>query len=276
MTPARFTTAPAPPLSPDTVPIAPGTAFKYSPIMHQRPASTFETTQWSVLKGVHDNDPARRRETLDRLCRAYWPAVYAFFRRSHDADLAEELTQAFFTDVVLGRALFESADPARGRLRALFRRALANFQIDAHRRREVRRACSLDRSRLAREEASLLADRHATSPDLAFDRRWAALVLEEALRRCERHFLDSGRESAWRLFESRVILPAMRHTAPDDLPAQARQAGFDGSPAAAAAALQYVKRRFRLALREVVAETTDPAQAAAEENDILALLVPNA
>jgi RNA polymerase sigma-70 factor (ECF subfamily) len=229
----------------------------------------FQTTHWLVLRQLKGACPQRRCEALEHLCRTYWPAVYAYLRRSHPPDLAEDLTQAFFADVVLGRALFETADPARGRLRSLIRRALRNFEIDAARRAQIRRTCSLDHSRLAREEASFIADGKVAEPDAAFNRRWAALILEEAVRRCEARFVSSGNVAAWRLFEVRVLRPALGHAVSSSLEEDASRVGYVGS---ASAAIQYVKRRLRLTLREVIAETTEAGEAAAEETEILDLL----
>ncbi len=233
----------------------------------------FQTTSWTLLEGLHADSEAHRRESFDMLARIYWPPVFAYIRRfGKSEEEAADLTQAFFSDVVVTRRLFEGADQDLGRLRDLIRTALRRYLIDAHRteRRPVdARLVSLDA--IEREERLLSRDT-ASNQEEAFDRRWALALMQEALRRTEAHFREIGKLSHWRVFEARVVRPATR---PADSPPLAQLAAQYDYPSAAdvSAALQVVKKRLAAILQQVVAETTSPDGAATSEyQHILTLL----
>jgi RNA polymerase sigma-70 factor (ECF subfamily) len=216
----------------------------------------FRTTCWTEIRALGEGDDSQRREALEALIARYWPPVYAHLRaRGQDRESAAELTQAFFAEVILDRDLFSRAQPGRGRLRTLLLTALKRFRIDQHRRAAARGAqITIPLEALHIEEARL--GRATRDGEQVFGRRWAMGLFEEALRRCENHFRDSGRAAHWDLFEARILRPAISGTEPGPLSEMPQARGF-ASPALAAAAVQVVKRRAMALLREVVAETVD-------------------
>ena len=85
-------------------------------------------------------DEASAREALGELCRIYWRPIFAFIcRRGHNVNDAQDLTQDFFVMVLEGN-LLRHADPERGRFRSLLLKALQNFLIDAHEKRQAKKA----------------------------------------------------------------------------------------------------------------------------------------
>jgi hypothetical protein len=227
------------------------------------PSPAFDTTAWTLLAQLHCGDAAAREAAERAIVNRYWPAVYAAVRAmGSSADQAAETTQAFFADVVIGRRLLEAADQSRGRLRSLLRTALKRYRIDMARREAVRDGGRLvPLEKFEREEQQLTRVIQGADPDSAFDRRWAAAVLEEALVRTERHFRQTGRERHWLIFEARVVIPALRSCDPPLLGQIAPELGFRGVPEAAAA-VQVVRKRAMALLREVVAETVEGDQEA--------------
>lgn len=229
--------------------------------------ATFPDTMWSLVAHAENPSDPLCTKARENLARLYWPAVYAFLRRSgRTRTEAEELTQAFFADVVTGRALLAGANAQRGRLRTLVIAALKNYLIDVHRRHASRRedtTWSLDSVQFEHEE-----QRHATSttelPESGFDRRWAAAIVSEALRRCQSHYEATGKASHWKLFERRIVRPLIHPADPPPLAAAAQELGF-AAAADAAAAVQVVKKRFDALLREVIAESTAPGEDAEDE-----------
>ncbi len=222
--------------------------------------AAFATTRWTVLGALRSEDAGERAAAADRAAAIYWPPVYACARRLvRTRDEAADLTQAFFADVVIGRRLFERAEAANGRLRGLIRSALKRYATDQWRRAAARgRGRVVALGELDRED-SLGIEGDSES---VFDRRWALALFEEALRRCEAHFTTGPRAKAghWRLFEARVLRPAMHGGMVRPLAEDAACSGF-ASGAEAAAAVQTVKRRFDAIFREVVAETMgDPSE----------------
>lgn len=217
----------------------------------------FLTTRWTLLDELRAESPGRRRAALERLSTLYWPAVYAYLRHAGlGRDAAEEATQAFFVDVVVGRRLLETATPERGRLRTLILTALKRYKVDQHRRRKARgdgQILALDDGAVQRLEATISGA--CAEPSEAFDRRWAAAQVDEALRRCRQRF-ERTKATHWQAFEDRVVGPTVRMTTPTPLAELAERLGFR-TGADAAAAVQVVKKRFEMTLREVIAETSE-------------------
>jgi len=210
----------------------------------------FDSTDWSLLRRAADSP-----EALSTLVEAYWPTVYAYFRRcSLQPSDAADLTQGFFQTVVIGRNLPARAEASRGTFRALLRTALRNFRIDAA--RATKRAATssgaltLDPHTLQRFEPEDNAD-----PWDAFDRQWAALVLERAVERLREDCAGGGLETHWALFDRRILHPAIHATEAPDLRALADEHGLDG-PEQASNMITVVKKRFRKVLLEIVGETT--------------------
>lgn len=229
--------------------------------------ATFPDTMWSLVTHAENEADAACTRARQALASVYWPAVYAYLRHTgRGRDEAEELTQAFFSDVVAGRALLSGVTRERGRLRTLIISALKNYMVDVHRRKVARRAdCtwSLDAPNFEPEEnRTRLGD--GESPEVGFDRRWAAALVSEALHRCLAHFVSSGRGEHWRLFEARILRPIAGPTDPPPLAVVANEFGFR-SAADAAAAVQVVKKRLEAIMREVAAETTAPGDDAEDE-----------
>lgn len=213
----------------------------------------FVTTRWSLVKRLGECDGAERRAILESLAGVYWPAVYAYLRCcGRQREQAEELTQGFFTDVVLERDLFEKADASKGQLRQLLKAALKRYAMDQSRRATVNQSAIRRYGDMEAEEERL-REIEGTCED-AFDRRWALRQLEEALRRCESHFRSIGKAGHWELFEVRALRPAMSAVAPPPLEESAPRFGF-GSAMLGAAALQVVRKRLDALLREIVGET---------------------
>lgn len=231
----------------------------------EQTGASFVTTCWTLIDRVRSDDEGTRRAAFDECAKLYWPPVYACARRlMRTRDEALDLTQAFFADVVLARGLFDRADPAAGTARSLVRAALKRFATDQWRRGQARGQGLVVSGEAIEREESLARDE---DPGVAFDRRWALSMFEEAMRRCEAHFESAGRAGHWRLFEARVV-----RESPVPLVEAASSFGFE-SAALAAAAVQTVKRRLDAILREVVAETaSDEGQASSEFEQVVAML----
>lgn len=225
--------------------------------MGQQTEHGFAATRWTLVERLQGADEASRREAAESLARIYSGAVYAWVRRKgYGREEAADVAQAFFADVVLGRGLFERARPERGQLRNLVLTALDRYLVDLHRARGREQrglGWSVPLEHAEREERFLNScNGHAAGE--VFERRWALATVEEALRRCERHFTRGGREAHWRAFEARVIVPAVFGAAPPPLRSLASSLN---APTAAdvASMVQVVRKRFESVLREVVAET---------------------
>lgn len=236
--------------------------------MNEDSHQLFETTHWTLVGSLSDGGESGRR-AADELARRYWPAVYAYFRRSGlDREEAAERTQAFYAEAVIGRRLFERADPEKGRLRSLFLASLRNFQIDRHRAatRTAARHVTLS------DEICRGLGSHGDDPCDAFNREWAADQLNEALARTKAYYVSRGMGTHWEVFEARHLAPLRSNTPPLQFRDIAAQHGYD-RPANAAAATQQVRQCLLVTLKAVVAETVaDLNEADQEYAETLGLL----
>ncbi|MFM9995578.1 MAG: RNA polymerase sigma factor [Phycisphaerales bacterium] len=234
--------------------------------------AAFRTTRPTLLDGLHTGDDAARRGALDQLIRIYWPPVYAYLRRSgRGRDESAELTQAFFADVALRRDLFGRAAAERGKMRTLIIGALKHYLIDVLRRQRARGGPALPIADLEREER-VVPDAATVPPDEAFDRRWALVVLEEAMARCREHFHATGKVGHWSVFEARVLAPSISNITPPPLAQLSASHGFR-TPADAAAAVQVVKKRAAALLREVAGESACGPQDQDDEHRLVVAML---
>ena len=80
-------------------------------------AVNFKTTHWSVVVRAGQEEATDSAAALEKLCRTYWPPIYAFIRRKgHDVHAAQDLTQSFFA-ALLEKKQIGIVDPRRGRFR---------------------------------------------------------------------------------------------------------------------------------------------------------------
>lgn len=57
----------------------------------------FATTHWSVVLAAKGGDASAAAVALEKLCRAYWPPLYAYIRRDGcDQTEGQDLTQSVF------------------------------------------------------------------------------------------------------------------------------------------------------------------------------------
>ncbi len=215
----------------------------------------FITTRWSLIEGLRSGSPEEVRRAQEALARVYWGCVLGFVAaKVRGRERAEELTQRFFVEVVLGRRLFEKSERREGsRLRSLVYSALRRFLVDVYRQQ---------RGGVAGAESAVDAQ-DACSVEASFYRGWCADLLTESLRRCEKHYESRGKTNHWKLFEAWVIWPRTRLVRPGPMDVLASRHGF-ASAAAGSAAVQVVSLKWRSVIREVVAETVDPEETESE------------
>src|SRR5690242_12446599 len=88
----------------------------------------FPNTHWSVvLSAAGKRNPARARESLEKLCRTYWHPLYYFARRQGETPHnAQDLVQEFFARL-LQNDLLDSVDQSKGRFRSFLLVAFKHF-----------------------------------------------------------------------------------------------------------------------------------------------------
>ena len=221
----------------------------------------FMTTRWSVVLSCTDSDgdEEKAHAALAELCKIYWRPVFAFIcRQGHSVPDAQDLTQDFFAMVLKGR-LLQRADRSRGRFRSLVLKALQNFLHDAVDKRHARKRGG-DVQFVSWDDWMAEAPSHLSipeqesdkwSPERIFDVRWAATVVERALRRLGDECEKRGRRRVFDVLNS--CLAAER----EDV-SYAKFAKTLGLQEAAVKRLVHrLRERYRALLREEVAQTVE-------------------
>jgi len=148
-------------------------------------AVNFTATHWSVVLAAGEATSPQASAALEELCKTYWYPLYAFVRRNgHSPEDSQDLVQEFFARFLQRRSV-RLADRSRGRFRTFLLTSLKHFLINewSKANREKRgggqRVISLDAAATETRFRAEPAD-HQT-PEKAFARRWALLVLGRVL-----------------------------------------------------------------------------------------------
>jgi RNA polymerase sigma factor (sigma-70 family) len=244
------------------VKLDPATRGEHSP-------DRFATTRWSVVLSCagakNENETARK--ALAELCQTYWRPIFAFIcRRGHAVPDAQDLTQDFFLMVLEG-SLLQRADPTRGRFRSLLLKALQNFLIDSAAKKRARKRggdmqfVSWDDWMAEAPSQLSVSGREAENwpAEKIYDVRWAATVVEHALRQLGQECEDRGRR---RVFD---VLSGYLAADRQDI----SYAGLSktlGVPETAVKRLVHqMRQRYRELLRAEVAHTVEKPEEVDEE-----------
>jgi RNA polymerase sigma-70 factor (ECF subfamily) len=157
----------------------------------------FVTTHWSVVLTAGGSDTTRARDTLARLCQTYWYPLYAYIRRrGHSSHDAQDLTQAFFAQL-LERQSLAAADPERGRFRSFLLGAMNHFLVNewqkAHAQKRGGGSQTLSLDLAAAEERFDLEPADNSTPNRVFEKQWAMTLLGEVLNRLDAEYRREGK-----------------------------------------------------------------------------------
>lgn len=230
--------------------------------------SSFHDTRWTLVSRSRGDD-AQARAALSELCEAYYAPVVAFLRRDGRAeDVARDLAHDFFARLLAGGAI-DGADPLRGRFRSYLLMALKRFAADQRERDHALKRgggqvhAVLDGEPDQTGAGLQIADTHVEAPDAAFDRQWALTLLARAMTRLEAGMREEGKSAHFDLLKPWL-------TAEGDATPQSEAAAKLGmSVEAVKVAVHRLRKRFREAVKEEIAQTMGEAGDVREELDAL-------
>ena len=229
---------------------------------------SFTTTHWSLVLAAGHGSRPDAATALATLCEAYWyPLYYYVRRRGYRAEEAQDLTQEFFAKL-LEKGSLKVADPDRGRFRSFLLASLNHFLAKEWRRASAQKrgggkpAVSLDaesaETRYRQEPA------HNLTPEKAYERRWALLLLEKALSKLRDEYAASGKAGAFARLAA--FLGGGERAAYEKA---ARE--LDMTEGAVKVAVHRLRKRCRAILRAEVAQTVaDPADVDEELRHLMA------
>jgi DNA-directed RNA polymerase specialized sigma24 family protein len=219
----------------------------------------FATTRWSlIVSGSNPRRQARKtRDAVSEVCRIYWRPVFAYIcRRGYSPADAEDLTQDFFA-MLLDENWLQHADRTRGRFRSLLLKSLDNFLTDGAAKRTARKrggGASFvawdDWMADAPSQLTISAEIFETWPaEKIFDLRWAATVVEQALRRLRQEYESRRRLQIFLALSGK--LTAERN----DLCYRNLANMLGLTESSVKSLLYHIRQRFRHFLREEVSRT---------------------
>lgn len=231
----------------------------------------FATTHWSVVLQAGQDHSPQAAEALESLCQAYWYPLYAFVRRQgHGPHDAQDLTQEFFSRFLALKYL-RLADRNRGRFRTFLLTSLKHFLINEWNKanREKRGGgqhfISLDADQTEIRFRAEPADER--SPDKAFERRWAMVLLDRVLDQLQTEFAAAGRGQLFD--ELKSTLTGQDHESSYAEIGQ-RLGMTEGN---VKVSVHRLRRSFRELLREEIARTVEDSASVDEEmRDLFAAL----
>lgn len=228
-----------------------------------RHQGSFLTTRWTrVCLAKADSDDGRK--ALADLCDAYYEPVVAFLRcELRDADAAQDMTHAFFAEMLAGGTI-RTAERERGRFRSYLLGAVKHFlyhQREAEKR--LKRGGGAEAASLDDEEAQEVADPTQPSPDLAFDRQWALTLLSRALNELQRECEIEGKAAEFEKLQPWLTGDA----AHGDQQELAESLGMNLN--SLKSQIHRLKQRFRALVRAEIAGTLEEGGSIEEEMIVL-------
>jgi len=237
----------------------------------------FATTRWSLILSAANSESEEHKahEALAELCQTYWRPIFSFVcRRGHSTEDAQDLTQDFFV-MILETNWLRHADRDRGRFRSLLLKSLQNFLNNAAEKAHARKRggdvqfVSWDEW-MAEAPSQLSISAHALDslpPERLFDLRWAATVVEQALRRLREECESKGR---LRLFD---VLSSHLAAERADVSYANLSSALGVAETAVKKQLHNMRQRYRSLLRDEVAQTVEsPADVEDEIRHLCAAL----
>ena len=152
----------------------------------------FRTTHWSIVLLAGQGGSLESSEALEKLCRTYWPPLYAYVRRrGYPEHEAQDLTQGFFARL-LEKNYLSQLELGKGRFRSFLLAALNNFLSNEwDRAQRIKRGGGCAFISFVDEETEGILESELADPATAeklFERRWAERVVEETLKKLEMEF----------------------------------------------------------------------------------------
>ncbi len=161
------------------------------------PREWFVTTHWSVVQAAGRSDATVARDALAELCRTYWYPLYVYVRRrGYSPEDAQDLTQAFFAELLEQHRL-GAASRERGRFRTFLLTSLSHFLSDQwDKARAQKRGGGFAAVPLQLDSAETRYGREPAdnrNPEQIFEKRWALALLEEVLGRLGQEYAAAGK-----------------------------------------------------------------------------------
>ena len=214
----------------------------------------FTTTQWSLVRTVKTDETSltNAKDALEQLCRSYWYPLYAFVRsRGYSAEDSQDLTQAFFTELIDKKG-FASADQTRGRFRSYLLGAMKHFLANEWNRGKTKKRGGdfrfIEWDSLEPEARYARTYTESSSPEHLFDQEWALETITAALQSLRSEMERAGKGKQFQLLKGSLTLE-------NEISRQEIAERQGMSEDAVKVAIHRLRKRYRKLLRDAIAET---------------------
>ena len=234
----------------------------------------FQTTHWSLVAAARDGSSPEARKALAELCEIYWYPLYAFIRRSgHGMEEARDLTQEFFARL-LEKDYLAGVDREKGKFRSYLLTACKHFLANERDRaaaikrggdRSIHSFDSTDAEKRFGQELS-----HHSTPERLYERRWALMLLQNALAQLRSEFQQAGKAAIFERLKG--LLTGEKR---EERYAEAA-AALGITESSVKVSVHRLRRRYGEILREQISRTLrDPSEMDAEIRDLFKALRPD-
>jgi RNA polymerase sigma factor (sigma-70 family) len=235
-------------------------------------AARFTNTHWSIVWSATDRrNPSQAKEALEKLCRVYWPPLYAFVRHQGDNPHdAQDLTQAFF-ERLLEKDYLQSVNREKGRFRSFLLASLKHFLANERDKARAQKRggghVTIPLDFQSAETRYTVEPVEQLTPEIIFERRWAMALLDQTMMRLREDYTVRGKGV---LFD---VLKGTLTEARGSIPYSALAIRLGLSEAAVKMAVHRLRQRYREVLRAEVAETVaTPGEVDDELREVLRVL----
>ena len=211
----------------------------------------FQTTRWSAIRDAGTQDEQRRKHNVNNIIERYWKPVYCYLRRKgYDNEIAKDLTQGFFHEIVLGRELIQQADQAKGRFRTFLLTALDRYVTSVHRKTTAKKRSP--KHGIVHLETEILSnippEQMQEPPEQVFNYAWASNLLDQILEEVREEYCNSSMETHWEIFRIKVLDPILKDAEAPSFAEICKQYDIENESRASNMIIT-VKRRFGVVLR---------------------------
>lgn len=217
----------------------------------------FTTTHWSVILSAGLEESEGASEAMEQLCRTYWFPLYSFVRWQGFAPAeAQDIIQGFF-EQFLEKEYLKSVDRDLGRFRSFLLASIKHYIMN-ERKRAGRKKRGGDVTILSLDQEEIESRHRAdacleSSPEKAFDHRWATTVMGQAMERLETEYGESGKGE---LFQR---LKKFLSTDPDEGEYAALASALDMTKSAVSVGVHRLRQHYGELIRVEVAHTVTHA-----------------
>ncbi len=222
------------------------------------PTRQFPSTSYTFLRRLNQKPSPDYDAALKLLLDTYWKPVYCLVRRvwGKSNEEAKDLTQDFFTSMVLEKSFVQKFVPERGSFRAFLKAAVNNFLKDASKSagRQKRGGGTriLPMSVHEFDLSDMIPDSQSMTPDQVFDQAWKNVVLARAVEILKKQLADQGKEMVFEVFQRYDV-----HPADSDVSYKTVGQALGLTPDTVKNYLTAARAQFREAVEDVVADTVD-------------------